>query len=60
MTQQDFVNDASARSRPTWATAPTFVFDFGFAEQLPEDLTSRRCRGGAFEPWILVRPRDEL
>jgi hypothetical protein len=60
MTQRDFTNDDAARGRHTWATAPTFVFDFGFAQLVPEDLTSRRCKGGASDPWILVHPRDEL
>jgi hypothetical protein len=60
MTKRNFAYHDTAGGRITWATAPTFVFDFGVAERLSEDLTSRRCRGGASDPWILVRPRDEL
>ena len=60
MTQRDFTNDDVASGRHTWVAAPTFVFNFAVAALFPEDLTSRRCRGGASDPWILVRPRDDL
>jgi hypothetical protein len=60
MTQLEFVNDSAARDRPTWDVAPSFVCDFDYAERHPEDLTSRWCRGGEYEPWILVHPREVL